>query len=133
MSVRTALRIELANQPGSLGTSLSQIAQAGVNLEAVAGVATGETSILELLVADPTAALQALQQVGISATETQVAVVSLPHRVGALAHACEALAGAGINIDGIYVVVTDASQGAQVAFECPEASHAEQVLAAITF
>ena len=74
MSVRTALRLELANRPGELAKALRPIAQAGVNLHAVAGVASAQSSIVEVLPSNPAAAVDALQQAGIIAQEVEVVV-----------------------------------------------------------
>ncbi len=133
MAVRTALRIQLQNRPGALGTALRTIAQAGVNLETAAAVAGGDTSTVEVLPADPAGAVRALQQAGLTVREVQVAMTWLPNRAGTLARACEALGGAGINIDAIYVVSTDPSRGQQAAFECADAARADQVLAGLSY
>jgi hypothetical protein len=133
MAVRTALRIELANRPGELVKALRPVAQAGVNLHAVAAVGGGQTSLVELLPNDPVAAIHGLQQAGITAHEVQVALTWLPNRPGTLLRACETLAAAGINIEGIYPVSTDPAQGTQIAFECADAPHADQVLSGLSY
>jgi hypothetical protein len=134
MAIRTALRIQLQNRPGALSAALRAIAQAGVNLDTAAGVAGGEdTATVEVLPADPAGAVRALQQAGLTVREVQVAVTWLPNRAGTLARACEALGGAGINIDGLYVVATDPSRGQQAAFECADAARADQVLTGLSY
>lgn len=133
MSVRTALRLELANRPGELAKALRPVAQANVNLHAVAGVASVSSSIIEVLPSDLPAAVSALQQAGIHAQEVEVVVTWLPNRPGTLLKACEALATAGINIEGVYVVSTDPSQGVQLTFECRDAQRADQVLAGVSY
>src|SRR5258708_36480464 len=136
MAVQVALRLEVANRPGELVKVLRPIAQAGVNLHAVAGVAgsgasreSGEsgasagtpTNVIELLPSQVAAAADALQKAGIQSQQVEVVVTWLPNRPGTLLKACEALATAGINIEGVYVVSTDLSQGVQMTFECREA------------
>jgi hypothetical protein len=79
------------------------------------------------------AAADALQQAGIPTQEVEVVVTWLPNKPGALLTACEALATAGINIDAVYVVSTDPSQGVQMTFECREAQRADQVLASVRY
>ena len=145
MAVQVALRLDLANRPGELVRVLRPIAQAGVNLHAAAGVAvsaasvgsTGgagtQTNVIELLPSQVAAAADALQQVGIQTQEVEVVVTWLPNKPGALLTACEALATAGINIDAVYVVSTDPSQGVQMTFESREAQRADQVLASVRY
>lgn len=133
MAVRSAIRLDLANRPGELAKALRPIAQAGVNLNAIAGVATGQSSLLALLPNDLPAAMHALQQAGITAQQVDVVLTWLPNRPGSLLAACEALSGASINIDAVYVVSTDPSQGVQITIECHDAQQADQVLAGIKF
>ena len=141
MAVQVALRLEVANRPGELVKVLRPIAQAGVNLHAVAGVAGSgasagtPTNVIELLPSQVAAAADALQKAGIQSQQVEVEVVVtwLPNRPGTLLKACEALATAGINIEGVYVVSTDLSQGVQMTFECREAQRADQVLAGVRY
>ncbi len=145
MAVQVALRLEVANRPGELVKVLRPIAQAGVNLHAVAGVAgsggSGEsgasagtpTNVIELLPSQVAAAADALQQAGIQSHQVEVVVTWLPNQPGTLLKACEALATAGINIEGVFVVSTDPSQGIQMTFECREAPRADQVLAGVRY
>jgi len=142
MAVQVALRLDLLNRPGELVRVLRPIAQAGVNLHAAAGVAVSAgnsgsagmpANVIELLPSHAAAAEDALQQAGIQAQEVEVVVTWLPNRPGALLTACEALATAGINIEGMYVVSTDPSQGVQMTFECREAQRADQVLASVRY
>ena len=139
MAVQVALRLEVANRPGELVKVLRPIAQAGVNLHAVAGVAGSgasagtPTNVVELLPSQVAAAADALQKAGIQSHQVEVVVNWLPNRPGTLLKACEALATAGINIEGVYVVSTDPSQGVQMTFECREAQRADQVLAGVRY
>ena|SRR5258705_9745394 len=139
MAVQVALRLEVANRPGELVKVLRPIAQAGVNLHAVAGVAGSgasagtPTNVVELLPSQVAAAADALQKAGIQSHQVEVVVNWLPNRPGTLLKACEALATAGINIEGVYVVSTDPSQGVQMTFECHEAARADRVLAGVRY
>jgi hypothetical protein len=139
MAVQVALRLEVANRPGELVKVLRPLAQAGVNLHAVAGVAGSgasagtPTNVIELLPSQVAAAADALQKAGIQSQQVEVVVTWLPNRPGTLLKACEALATAGINIEGVYVVSTDPSQGVQMTFECREAQRADQVLAGVRY
>jgi hypothetical protein len=142
MAVHVALRLDVPNRPGELVKVLRPIAAAGVNLHAVAGVAASEGSrgsagtqaeVIELLPSQVAAAVDALQQAGIHSREVEVVVTWLPNKPGALLKACEALAAAGLNLEGLYVISTDPTQGVQLTFECPEARRADQVLAGVRY
>jgi hypothetical protein len=85
MSVERALRVRLRNQPGELARVAAQLGQAGVNIRAVAGVASGDESQLEFLVDKPSVAGRALREGGTSFEEVQVALAWLPDRRGSLA------------------------------------------------
>jgi hypothetical protein len=89
--------------------------------------------VIELLPSQVAAAADALQKAGIQSQQVEVVVTWLPNRPGTLLKACEALATAGINIEGVYVVSTDLSQGVQMTFECREAQRADQVLAGVRY
>jgi hypothetical protein len=133
MSVLTALRLELPNNPGELAKALHAIAQANVNIHAAAGVATGQASVIEILPSNVIAANSALQQIGYHPQEVEVAVTWLPNRPGTLLQACEAIAAAGINIDAVYVVATDPALGVQIVFEAQDAPRVDQVLASVEY
>jgi hypothetical protein len=130
VSVERAFRVRLRNQPGELARVAEQLAQAGVNIRAVAGVASGGESQLEFLVDDPGEAGRAWREGGTTFEEVQVALAWLPDRVGSLARASRALADAGINVDSTYVARTEGGN-AQVAFGCADAQQVDQLLAAV--
>lgn len=133
MSVLTALRLELANRPGELAKALHAIAQANVNIHAVAGVASAQSSVIELLPSNLIAATSALQQIGYHPQEVAVAVTWLPNHPGTLLKACEAIAAAGINIDGVYVIATDPALGVQITVEAGDAPRVDQILASVEY
>ena len=107
MSVQTALRIRLPNRPGELVKVSKQLAQAGVNLETGAGVASGDIGELEIMVNDIPTATRILRDQGIQFREVQVALTWLTNKPGAAAQALSALADAGINVESIYLVRTE--------------------------
>src|SRR5690242_817248 len=104
MPVQRAIRIHLPNRPGELVRLSKQLADAGVNLEAGAGVAGrgGEDGLIEFMVSDIPAASQVLRQQGISFQETQVALAWIANKPGALAQTLAPLADAGINVESFY-------------------------------
>src|SRR5437867_4299479 len=87
MPVQEAIRVRLPNRPDELAKTSKWLAQAGVNIEAIAGVTRGEDGYLELLVNYPAVAVQTLKSAGIEFEEVQVALAWLPDRPGSLARA----------------------------------------------
>src|SRR5437868_3892176 len=132
MAIETSLRIQLLSRSGEVARMARVLAGAGVNLHTVAGLDTGQMSVLEVLVDDPVAAQQALNAAHISAALSPVAVAWLPNQAGTLARACEALAAAGINLWSLFIIQTTGTQH-QVAFGCAEAQRADRILAGLTY
>ena len=81
MSVETALRVRMKNSPGELARVSEQLGTAGVNIRAIAGVASGDESRLEFLVDNPANAARVLRDAGISFDEVPVALAWLPTSV----------------------------------------------------
>ncbi len=133
MSVRTALRVHLPHRPGELGRIARVLADAHVRLDAFAGLARGQEGMVELLPADAVHATRVLREAGWSVEEVEVALAWLPDRPESLARACETLGGAGIRIDAVYLLTTDPAHGQHVAFECPDAHRADQLLWALIY
>jgi hypothetical protein len=115
---------------GELARVADQLGKAGVNIRAVAGVASGAESRLEFLVESTTEAAGAWREAGTDFEEAQVALAWLPDTPGTLARACQALASQGINIEATYVVRSEGGR-AQVAFGCGDAEQADRILAGV--
>jgi hypothetical protein len=127
MSTQTAIRIRLPNRPGELVKLTTKLAQAGINLEAGAGIATGTEGTFELLPSDSTKAVQILRDQGISFQETRVTLAWVPEKVGGLAEVIKPLSEAGINIEAFYLVRSEGNQ-VLVAFGTDNPQKADQLL-----
>jgi hypothetical protein len=130
MSAETALRVGLRNQASELARVAQQLGNAGVNIRAVAGVASDSESRLEFLVDNITEATRAWREAGTSFDEVQVALVWLPDTPRTLARASQALADARVNIESTYIARTEGGR-AQVGFGCADAQKADQLLAGV--
>jgi hypothetical protein len=130
MSVESGMRVRLRNQPGELARVAEQLGNAGVNIRALAGVASGDESLIEFLVDNAAEASRVWREAGTSFDEVRVAVAWLPDRPGALAMASRVLADAGINLESTYVVDRQGGR-AQVAFGCVDAQKADESLASV--
>lgn len=100
----TEFTIHLANRPGQLAGLIAVMAEAGVDIEALAAFGMEDMGVVRMVVGDAAAARRAVEDAGLLAEERRVVTTVLPHRPGALAVLTQSLADAGINIDGLYVL-----------------------------
>lgn len=102
--VQTAKQITvfLENKPGRLANVLAQLAQAKINIAALAVMDTSDHGVLRLVADDPIRTGQTLKEMNIPHMEADVIKVELRNQPGALAHVCEILATEHINIDYTY-------------------------------
>ena len=98
------LVIDIENTPGSLAQVATAISDAGVNIAAATCVGPGERAELHILVPHAEAAKHALaiSHVGVT-REREVVVVDVEDRPGVLADLTRTIAGAGVNLDLVYV------------------------------
>jgi len=117
--------ITLANRPGQLAALARNLADAGVNIETLAAVANNGESLLRFMVDDDAAARHVLDAAGVRYDERPVLDTFLPNQPGSLAALTEQLAHAGVNIDTIYLLHSNA-EGLHfaVTVDDPEAARA---------
>ena len=100
----TEFTIHLANRPGQLAGLTKLMADAGVEIEALAAFGMEDIGIVRLVVADAENARRAIDDAGLVVEERRIVTTVLSHRPGALAALTQSLAAAGVNIDGLYVL-----------------------------
>lgn len=100
----TEFTIHLANRPGQLAGLTKLMADAGVEIEALAAFGMEDIGIVRLVVGDADNARRAIDEAGLVAEQRRVVTTVLSHRPGALAALTQSLAEAGVNIDGLYVL-----------------------------
>ena len=100
----TEFTIHLANRPGQLAGLAKMMAEAGVNIEALAAFGIEDLGVVRLLVSDPGRARDVINDGGLVAEERRVVTTVLRHEPGALAQLTQSLADADINIDGLYIL-----------------------------
>lgn len=104
----TEFSIRLANRPGQLASLARILSEAGVEVEAFAAVADDGASHVRVIVNAPAAARRALMAADLEFDERDVLDTFLPRGSGALAHMAAELAGAGVNINSMYLLHSDA-------------------------
>ena len=105
ISIETAtqLAVFLANRPGALARVCEALANAEINIHALATSDTVDHSVVRMVVSDPTKALMLLGEAGVLALETEVLMIETASEPGALAKIAERLAEAEINIEYAYL------------------------------
>ncbi len=100
----TDLAVTVQDAPGVLAELGEALGKTGVNIEGVSGTAAGAGSIVHLLVEDAAAARSALANAGFrTIEEREVVVVPVEDRPGALGELASRIAGAGVNLDLVYL------------------------------
>jgi hypothetical protein len=105
LSIETAtqLAIFLANRPGALARVCEALANAKINIHALATSDTVDHSVVRMVVSDPTKALMLLGEAGVLALETEVLMIETASEPGVLTKIAERLAEAEINIEYAYL------------------------------
>ena len=98
------LVIDIENTPGALAEVAAAVSDAGVNLAAATCIGQGERAELHILVPHAEAARHALAISHVAVTrEREVVVVDVEDRPGVLADLTRKIAGAGVDLDLVYV------------------------------
>lgn len=133
MAVRSAIRAHVTGSPHDVAELLRTLARAHLGLDACVAVAHGSDYMIRMLPRDTTRTIEVLRQAGATAEEAQVAVVWLPASPDTLARACDILTGEGITVHALYLLSADPVRGHELAFECDNATRADQLLWALAY
>jgi len=118
------LLIDVENSPGALARVTAAISDAGVNIAAATCVGAGGRAELHILVRHAEAAKHSLSISALAVSrEREVVVVEVDDRPGVLADLARKIAGAGINLDLVYVATRD-----RVVFGSPDLEALKRVL-----
>jgi hypothetical protein len=119
----TEFVVMLDNRPGSLARLTELLAEAGVNIDALAAWGADGDGIVRLIVDQPEACARVLDEAGLAFEERTVLSALLDDRPGALAEVTRALADAAINIEAVFILGTHADGlEVAVAVDDPEAA-----------
>jgi hypothetical protein len=119
----------LINKPGVLAQVSRQIAQARINILAMTMTDSSEHGVLRLVAEEPERLRSALAALNLPTTETDVLVIDMPNKPGALAEVCGRLAEGHINIS--YAYCTTGANGGRTkgVFKLADAKKAMKLLA----
>lgn len=124
MAAARELQIEIANEPGALGTISAILGRHGINIE---GFGVWVTTA-HLLVSDVDGAAEALRREGFQPRIVDVLRLVVPNEPGNLAEIARELGQAGINIDYAYTVVTEGPEAAGFVLAVADTDQAEEIL-----
>ena len=94
--------VAIPDKPGELGKCFLALAASGINILAFQSYVEERESLVRFLADDAATAQKVLAEVRMIFEQTEVAVVKLAHRPGALGRAAARLGGGQINIDYSY-------------------------------
>ena len=124
----TQLAVFLANRPGALARVCAALAQAGINIHALATSDTVDHSVVRMVVSDPTKALMLLGETGTLALESEVLMIEGANEPGMLGKIAQRLADTNVNIEYAYLA---ASPGAERGLAILRPSDVEQARRAL--
>ena len=99
------LSVFLENKPGRLCAATDAIAKEGININALTLADTTEFGILRLIVDAPDRAAEILRDIGVVVRVTKVLAIAMNDAPGGAGDILHILAGAGLNIEYMYVCV----------------------------
>src|ERR1700688_1506243 len=106
----TQLAVFLANRPGAVARVCEALANAEINIQALATSDTVDHTVVRMVVSDPTKALMLLGEAGVLALETEVLTIETASEPGVLAKIAERLAEANLNIEYAYLAAGRAAE-----------------------
>jgi len=110
MKTETQFSVFLVNKPGVLAQVCDALAKSKINIVALTMMDSSEHGVLRLVVEHAAKAREVLKRLNVPMTETEVLVVEMSNRPGAMSNVCTRLASAHININYAYLT-TGASGG----------------------
>lgn len=105
MQVRKQLSIFLKNEPGVLAKISSDLADHQIDILGMTVSDTVDHAVVRMITSDPDKAMDVLESAGMLVVESEVLVVELTNRRGALEQLAERLAKAKVNIEYAYGTV----------------------------
>jgi hypothetical protein len=114
---------KLENRPGTLERATRAISDKRINVDGLSLETFGNQGFLRVVTQRPKEALEALRATGLEAYDSEVVVASLPNKPGELHRACQEIAAAHVNVEGVLCT----SDG-RVAFRTSDNERAAQIL-----
>lgn len=104
----TEFIVRMENRPGRLASLTEALAAFGVNIEALAAYVHDGEGTVRLIVDDAPTTKRVLRDAALHHEERAVLTAHLPHRPGELARLTRLIADAGVNIEAVYILRSNA-------------------------
>ncbi len=122
------ISVFLENKAGRLAEVASILAEAEVNIRALALADTSDFGVLRMIVNDNQKAITALKNRGFTVGKMDVVAVEVEDRPGGLHRILDILNKAGINVEYMYAFVTQSGDNAIMIFKFVNIDEAVKVL-----
>ena len=122
------ISVFLENKAGRLCEVTGVLAEAQVNIRALALADTSDFGVLRLIVDDTEKAKTVLKKAGFTVGKTDVLAVEVPDRPGGLHEILDLLQSVGINVEYMYAFVNVTGENAVMIFRFDETERAVAVL-----
>ena len=122
------ISIFLENKAGRLAEVTTIIAEAKINIRALALADTSDFGVLRLIVNDNQKAEETLKKHGFTVGTTEVVAVEVPDRPGGLQNILAILHKAGLNVEYMYAFVQQSGNNAVMIFRFDHIDAAVAVL-----
>ena len=96
------LTVFIENRTGRLSEVLSVLKDGGVNILSMSLADTTEFGLLRLIVNDAAKGRETLNEKGFTSLLSDVSIIQIPHKVGALQELLKVIDERGVNIDYMY-------------------------------
>jgi hypothetical protein len=122
------ISVFLENKAGRLADVTGILADAGINIRALALADTSDFGILRLIVNDNNKAKEALKKAGFTVGKTDVVAVEVGDQPGGLAHILRILHKANVNVEYMYAFVQQSGANAVLIFRFDNLEEAIRIL-----
>ena len=122
------ISVFLENKAGRLAAVTGILAEADVNIRALALADTSDFGVLRLIVNDNQKAVTALKNRGFTTGETDVVAVEVEDRPGGLHRILDILHKAGVNVEYMYAFVQQSGSNAVMIFRFDNIDEAVNIL-----
>ena len=122
------ISVFLENKTGRMAEVTAILAEAGVNIRALALADTSDFGILRLIVDNNDRANSVLKENGFTVGRTEVVAVEVEDRPGGLSRILEILRGAELNVEYMYAYVRHSGRDAVMIFRFDNVSAAIDLL-----
>lgn len=119
----------LENKPGRLADVTAPLAEAGINIRALALADTSDFGVLRLIVDNTGKAEETLKNMGFTVQTNNVLGVEVEDKPGGLHRVLELILGAGINVEYMYAFVNQGGKNAVIIFRFDQIDQAAELLA----